>query len=507
MKNALISVSDKTNLSQLCSKLVEYGYEIFSTGGTLDYLIHNRIKVNSIEELTHFPQMLDGRVKTLHPNIHAGILFRRNQSDHRSTIFEHNIAPIDLVIVNLYPFEDTIRNKNSSFEDAIENIDIGGPAMLRSAAKNFNDVTVLCDPNDYDELLSQLSVNQTTTLEFRRAMATKVFQHTASYDALIAQYLTTDLFPLTLTQTYKKVMDLRYGENPHQEAAFYQTRLAESNSIASIKQIHGKALSYNNILDANAALSILCEFSEPCCVVVKHTNPCGVGKALTIHEAWKKAYEADPISIFGGIVAFNEEVNEDIAKDLTELFLEIILAPSFNSEALNILSTKKNIRLLQTIKDDNPAMKMTSSRVTGGLLVQTVDNIHIDIDTCEVVCGSMDEHTWNDCLFAMKVCKHVKSNAIVIAKDGKTLGIGGGQSNRIGAAKIALEQSFSHSQGAVLASDAFFPMPDTVELAASYGIKTIIQPGGSIKDQLSIDACNKYGITMIFTHIRHFKHG
>lgn len=507
MKRALISVSNKAKLTQLGKQLVAHGFEIISTGGTFTYLTNEGIKVTSIEEITHFPQMLDGRVKTLHPNIHAGILYKRDQLEHQETISKHHIASIDLVIVNLYPFEETIRDMNSSFEDAIENIDIGGPAMLRSAAKNYKDVTVICDPNDYDELVAQISFNQTTTLDFRRAMATKVFQHTAAYDALIAQYLTTDLFPSILTQSYKKVMDLRYGENPHQKAAFYQDIIPESNSIASARQLQGKTLSYNNIQDANAALTILSEFKDPCCVVVKHTNPCGVGLSLTMYDAWKKAYDADPISIFGGIVAFNEEVSEDIANELSQIFLEVILAPSFSSGALNILSLKKNVRLLQTYTTSNQNMVMTSSRVSGGLLVQTIDNFEVDFHACDVVVGTIDDETWNDCLFAMKVCKHVKSNAIVIAKDGKTIGIGGGQSNRVGAAKIALEQSHSQARGAVLASDAFFPMPDTVELAATYGIKTIIQPGGSIKDQLCIDACEKHGINMVFTGIRHFKHG
>jgi phosphoribosylaminoimidazolecarboxamide formyltransferase / IMP cyclohydrolase len=507
MKRALISVSDKTNIIDLARQLKTYGYEIISTGGTFQSLSTAGIEVTPIEEVTHFPEMLDGRVKTLHPMIHGAILGQRNNPSHVETMNIHGIHPIELVVVNLYPFEATIKKAHVSLEEAIENIDIGGPTMLRSAAKNYHDVSVVCDINDYDLLIQQLQEYGTTTLEFRRKLANKVFQHTAAYDAMIANYLCDETFPSTLTQTYTKVMDLRYGENPHQQAAFYKTPLSEPNSLALTTQLQGKILSFNNIQDANAALAILSEFKQPCCVAVKHTNPCGVGVATTAEEAWDKAYEADKVSIFGGIVAFNKEVNEKIAQELVSLFLEVILAPSYTNEALTLLATKPNVRVLITSSKYDVPMTLVSSRVAGGLLVQESDDVELKREECHVVSGTLNNHDWDDAVFAMKVCKHVKSNAIVIAKNGMTLGIGGGQSNRVGAAKIALEQASNLANGAVLASDAFFPMPDTVELAASFGIKTIIQPGGSIKDQLSIDACQNHQMTMVFTHIRHFKHG
>jgi phosphoribosylaminoimidazolecarboxamide formyltransferase/IMP cyclohydrolase len=486
---------------------VSLGYEIISTGGTYQALHQAGIAVTSIEDVTHFPEMLDGRVKTLHPMIHGGILAKRDNLAHTTKLIEHNIQPIDVVIVNLYPFEATIKKANVSFEEIIENIDIGGPTMLRSAAKNYHDVCVVCDVNDYDELIEECTNSEGPSLSFKRKLANKVFQTTASYDALIASVLSEEDFPSTLTQTYTKVMDCRYGENPHQKAAFYKTILSEPNSVANTTQLQGKVLSFNNIQDANAALALLSEFEEACCVALKHTNPCGVGVAQSIEQAWTKAYEADKVSIFGGIVVFNREVTQTVAQGLIDLFLEVVCAPSFSKEALELLAKKPNVRVLVTQEHYEKAYTLTSTRVAGGMLVQSVDDAKLKREECTIVSGQLDQSTWDDCIFAMKVCKHLKSNAIVIAKDGQTLGVGGGQSNRVGAAKIALEQAQSLSQGAVLASDAFFPMPDTVELAASYGIKAIIQPGGSIKDHLSIEVCQKEGIAMVFTHIRHFKHG
>jgi phosphoribosylaminoimidazolecarboxamide formyltransferase / IMP cyclohydrolase len=507
MKRALISVSDKTNLIPCAQSLVSLGYEIISTGGTYQALHQAGIAVTSIEDVTHFPEMLDGRVKTLHPMIHGGILAKRDNVAHTTKLIEHNIQTIDVVIVNLYPFEATIKKANVSFEEIIENIDIGGPTMLRSAAKNYHDVCVVCDVNDYDELIKECANSEGPSLSFKRKLANKVFQTTASYDALIASVLSEEDFPSTLTQTYSKVMDCRYGENPHQKAAFYKTILSEPNSVANTTQLQGKVLSFNNIQDANAALALLSEFEEPCCVALKHTNPCGVGVAQNIEQAWTKAYEADKVSIFGGIVVFNREVTQTVAQGLIDLFLEVVCAPSFTKEALELLAKKPNVRVLVTQEHYEKAYSLTSTRVAGGMLVQSVDDAKLKREDCTIVSGQLDQSTWDDCVFAMKVCKHLKSNAIVVAKDGQTLGVGGGQSNRVGAAKIALEQAQSLAQGAVLASDAFFPMPDTVELAASYGIKTIIQPGGSIKDHLSIEVCQKEGIAMVFTHIRHFKHG
>jgi phosphoribosylaminoimidazolecarboxamide formyltransferase / IMP cyclohydrolase len=507
MKRALISVSDKTGIISLAKQLTELGIELISTGGTYKLIKDAGILVLPIEEVTHFPEMLDGRVKTLHPMIHGGLLFRRNDKNHVDAIKNHDIKSIDFVIVNLYPFVETIKKEGCTFEHAVENIDIGGPSMLRSAAKNHADVTVICDLKDAKEMIRQLKEDGETSLDFRRYLAAKVFRLTAAYDAMIAEYLTEENFPERITYTYTKVADLRYGENPHQKAAFYQTVFQEPNSLALCDQLQGKELSYNNIQDANAALAILSEFESPCCVAVKHTNPCGVGIADDLVLAWQKAYQADPVSIFGGIVAFNGEVNEAIAQGLSELFLEVILAPKFSLKALEILSLKKNVRVLVTDEHFERPYSLTCARVSGGLLVQTTDSAELDKEDCNVVCGRVDESDWDDLLFAEKICKHVKSNAIVIVKDGMSIGIGGGQSNRVGAAKIALEQAGEKAVGAIMASDAFFPMPDTVELAVQYQIKAIIQPGGSIKDQLSIDACEKHNIAMVLTGVRHFKHG
>jgi phosphoribosylaminoimidazolecarboxamide formyltransferase / IMP cyclohydrolase len=507
MRRALISVSDKTGIVEIAKELIELGIEIISTGGTYKLLADAGVDVLSIEEVTHFPEMLDGRVKTLHPNIHGGLLFRRKDKHHVEAIKKQHISPIDFVIVNLYPFVETIKKENCSLEHAIENIDIGGPSMLRSAAKNHEDVTVVCDLKDAAEMIRQLKEEGETSLDFRRFLAAKVFRLTAAYDAMIAEYLTEEDFPERITHTYTKVADLRYGENPHQKAAFYKTNLQEPSSLSACDQLQGKELSYNNIQDANAALAILSEFDAPCCVAVKHTNPCGVAIAENHVLAWQKAYQADPVSIFGGIVAFNGEVNEAIAQGLSELFLEVILAPKFTLKALEILSLKKNVRVLVTSDDFDRPYSMTCARVSGGLLVQTTDTVELDKEDCKVVCGNVNDSDWDDLLFGEKVCKHVKSNAIVIVKDGMTVGIGGGQSNRVGAAKIALEQAGEKANGAIMASDAFFPMPDTVELAAQYGVKAIIQPGGSIKDELSIEACKKHNIAMVLTGVRHFKHG
>lgn len=507
MKRALISVSDKTGVIELAKQLIELEVEIVSTGGTYALLRTHNLPVLSVEEVTHFPEMLEGRVKTLHPYVHGGILFKRNNQEHLEVLNQHNIQPIDLVIVNLYPFEKTIHDPHHTLDDAIENIDIGGPTLLRAAAKNFNDVCVIVDPSDYTILLTQLKEHDKPSYEFKKAMALKVFQHTSFYDALIAQYLNEEKFPQYFTRSLTKVMDLRYGENPHQQAAFYADQHNDHSPLINAKQLQGKALSYNNLLDSNAAMELIKEFTLPTCVVIKHTNPCGVGSATTIEEAYFKAYEADKISIFGGIVALNQEVNETVAEHLASLFLEVILAPSFSDQALKILSKKVNVRLMRINLNNDSITSLTYTSLNGGWLVQTRDEDAFDQKNINIVSGTLQDQDWDDAVFAMKVCKHVKSNAIVIARNGMTLGIGGGQSNRVGAARIALEMAQDKAKGAVLASDAFFPMPDTVELAAQYGIQTIIQPGGSIKDDLSIEACKKHNITMVLTGIRHFKHG
>ncbi|MBS3203172.1 bifunctional phosphoribosylaminoimidazolecarboxamide formyltransferase/IMP cyclohydrolase [Turicibacter bilis] len=510
MKRALVSVSDKTNLVSFVQNLVELGYEIISTGGTKKTLEEAGMNVIAIDEVTGFPEILEGRVKTLHPMVHGGLLAKRDDAHHQEQVTQNNIKYIDLVCVNLYPFAKTIQNPEATHEDKIENIDIGGPSMLRSAAKNFNDVTVVVDANDYDLIISEIREQGNTTLKTRQMLAGKVFNHTAAYDAMIANYfneINEVEVPEKLTVTYDLKQTLRYGENPHQKAAFYQTLQQPSYSVVSSEQLHGKELSYNNISDANAALEILQEFEGAAAVAVKHMNPCGVGLGTTIEEAYAKAYEADPTSIFGGIVALNREVSKPLAEELHKIFLEIVIAPSFTEEALEVLKQKKNIRLLTTDMSQRlqPGQKLVS--VKGGLLVQELDTVQVKKEDLECVTEvKPTEEDLEQLLFGFQVCKHVKSNAITLVKNDMTIGVGAGQMNRVGSAKIALEQAGALAQGAYLASDAFFPMSDTVELAAKYGIKAIIQPGGSIKDQDSIDACNKHGIAMVFTKVRHFKH-
>jgi phosphoribosylaminoimidazolecarboxamide formyltransferase / IMP cyclohydrolase len=510
VKRALLSVSNKEGIVPLAKQLVELGVEIISTGGTKKTLEEAGIPVIGISEVTGFPEILDGRVKTLHPAIHGGLLAIRDNERHQAELHEHHITPIDLVVVNLYPFQQTIAKSDVTFAEAIENIDIGGPTMLRAAAKNHSYVTVVVDPADYDMVIQELKEHGDISAETKRKLAAKVFRHTAAYDALIAEYLTNktgEEYPETLTVTFEKKQTLRYGENPHQTAAFYKKPLGSSFSIAQATQLHGKALSYNNINDANAALQLVKEFTEPVAVAVKHMNPCGVGTGATIYEAFLKAYEADPVSIFGGIIALNREVDKATAEKMHEIFLEIVIAPSFSDEALAILTQKKNIRLL-TVDFAAPKTKekMLVS-VQGGLLVQEADTHTLEDAELKVVTKrEPTEEEWKQLQFAWKVVKHVKSNAIVLAKDGMTIGVGAGQMNRVGAAKIAIEQAGEKTNGAVLASDAFFPMDDTVEAAAKAGITAIIQPGGSIRDADSIRKADEYGIAMVFTGIRHFKH-
>lgn len=508
-KRALISVSDKTGIVELAQKLVDMDVEIISTGGTHKLLADSGLPVINISEVTGFPEILDGRVKTLHPKVHGGLLARRDLDSHLQQMQDNEIEPIDFVIVNLYPFKETISKADVSLADAIENIDIGGPSMLRSAAKNHQDVIVLVDASDYDVVLAELATGE-LSYATRLKLAAKVFRHTAAYDALIAEYLTAETGEALLekiTLTYDKVQDLRYGENPHQQAAFYREPLAGAGNLATAKQLHGKELSYNNINDANAALDILREFDQPAAVAVKHTNPCGVGIAESISAAFAKAYAADPVSIFGGIIALNRPVDVATADQLKDIFLEIIIAPSFEDGALEILTAKKNIRLLEldvTAAQDN---RYTTLKVSGGLLVQEKDAKQITESDLEVVTErAPSAEEMKQLLFGWKVVKHVKSNAIVLVKDDQTIGVGAGQMNRVGSAKIAIEQAGDLVAGSIMASDAFFPMSDTVEAAAAAGVKAIIQPGGSIKDEDSIAACNKHGIAMVFTKVRHFKH-
>ncbi|PAV28014.1 bifunctional phosphoribosylaminoimidazolecarboxamide formyltransferase/IMP cyclohydrolase [Virgibacillus profundi] len=508
-KRALISVSDKENITEFASSLVELGYEVISTGGTLSALLDAGIDAKAVDEITGFPEIMDGRVKTLHPLVHGGLLGKRSNEDHRKQMEENNISPIDMVVVNLYPFKQTLEKTGVSKEEIIENIDIGGPTMLRSAAKNFEDVTVVVDPADYDGILAGLSEGN---LDFkkRQQLAGKVFRHTANYDAMISQYFMTETkeeYPETYTVTYEKVQDLRYGENPHQQAAFYKNPIQSSESLATAKQLHGKELSYNNIQDANAALEILSEYHDPAAVAVKHMNPCGIGVSDNIHEAFVRAFDADPISIFGGIVAVNREVDPETAEKLSQIFLEIVIAPSFTAQALEILTKKKNIRLLELEQNDDKAVNHKLTTVNGGVLIQSYDNGKVVEDELTISTKRKPtEKELADLLFAWKAVKHVKSNAIVLAKDSQTIGVGAGQMNRIGAANIAIEQAGEKSKDGVMASDAFFPMPDTVEAAAEAGVTAIIQPGGSKRDQDSIDVCDAHGIAMVYTGMRHFKH-
>ncbi|HEY8342754.1 MAG TPA: bifunctional phosphoribosylaminoimidazolecarboxamide formyltransferase/IMP cyclohydrolase [Calditerricola sp.] len=510
IQRALISVSDKTGLLDFARELAALGVEIVSTGGTARFLREAGVSVTPVSDVTGFPEILDGRVKTLHPRIHGAILAVRDNDEHQRQLAEHGIRPIDLVVVNLYPFRETIARPGVTPEEAIEQIDIGGPCLVRAAAKNHAYVTVVTDAADYPLVLAQLKARGEVDLETRRRLAAKAFRHTAAYDAAVARYLTKragEAWPETLTLSFEKVQDLRYGENPHQGAAFYRTPDRVSGTLATAEQLHGKELSYNNLLDADAALAVVQEFAEPAVVVVKHTNPCGVGTGQSLLEAWRRAYEADPVSIFGGIVAANRPIDEATARTMREVFLEIVLAPDFAPEALAVLKEKKNLRLLRVALPDRPSLELRLTSVAGGVLVQERDVRDLtEADLRVVTDRAPTEEELRDLLFAWKVVKHVKSNAIVVAKDGQTLGVGAGQMNRVGAARIALAQAGEKAKGAVLASDAFFPMPDTVEEAAKAGITAIIQPGGSIRDADSIDAANRYGIAMVFTGIRHFRH-
>ena len=519
---ALISVSDKTGVVELAKELEALGIELISTGGTYKKLAEAGVKAMEISDLTGFPECLDGRVKTLHPAVHAGLLAMRSNTEHMRQLKELGIEPIDLVIVNLYPFKATILKDGVTRAEAVENIDIGGPTMLRAAAKNYQDVAVVTDPADYEKVLAELKADGQVSLDTKFYLMQKVFMHTSSYDTTIADYLKKergdDSLPQTLTMTFEKVEDMRYGENPHQKAAFYREIGKKKGSLVDAKQLNGKSLSFNNINDTNGALELLKEFTEPTVVACKHGNPCGVGSADTIEEAWKKAFAADKVSIYGGIVVSNREINETIAKDMKSMFLEVIVAPSYTEGALKMLSFKKdgsmrNVRVLQLddISEKQPAAALDLKKVNGGLIVQNIDSKLLDGDVKVVTKKAPTEKEMEDLLFAWKVVKFVKSNGIAVAKDLQSVGIGPGQVNRV----WAIKQCFEHAseligpdatKGAVLASDAYFPFADNVEAAHQAGITAIIQPGGSIRDQECIDKCNEYGIAMVFTGMRHFKH-
>ena len=514
---ALISVSDKTGVVEFAKGLVALGWEILSTSGTMKLLKESGVPVTSVSDVTGFPEICDGRVKTLHPKIHGALLARRDIPEHMKELKDNDIDTIDLVCVNLYPFRETITKPDVTMEDAVEHIDIGGPSMLRSAAKNWESVTVVCNPADYETILSEIKADGNTTRETRLKLSAKAYTHTAEYDMAISTYMRAQAgLPEKLFLEYDLKQELRYGENPHQEAKFFASTVKEPFSLATAEQLNGKELSYNNIQDANATLNIAREFDEPFCVGVKHMNPCGSATGKTIAEAWKKAYEADKTSIFGGIVAANREIDLETAQMLKPIFLEIVMAPSFAPDALDLLCTKKNLRVLKVdMSKDNTVRKQYVS-MNGGMLVQDrdINTKPVSAEQCVTEVKPTAEQL-ADLEFAWKIVKHVKSNAIVVAKNGMTYGVGAGQMNRIGSAEIALKQAQATlkeegkdimTEGLVLASDGFFPFNDCVALAAEYGIKAIVQPGGSIRDEDSVKLADEKGITMLFTGERHFKH-
>ncbi len=511
MPRALISVYDKTGIVEFAKKLTDLGWEILSTGGTARKLKENGMNVIDVSEVTEFPECFDGRVKTLHPRIHGGLLALRDNKDHVKMMNELNIKPIDIVVNNLYPFKETILKTGVTHEEIIENIDIGGPSMLRAAAKNYKFVSVIVDPDDYKKVIEELENNNKVSVGTNEYLAAKVFQHTSHYDTLISNYFNSKAninLPDMISISYEKKQDLRYGENPHQNAAFYTDIGQEiKGTLTDAVKLHGKALSFNNINDTNGALEILKEFEEPTIVAVKHANPCGVGSADTIEKAFEKAYEGDKLSIFGGIIASNRKINEETAKMINKIFIEVVVAPSYTDEALEVLKHKKNVRILKLsdiTKTDYKSFDM--KKVLGGLLIQERDTKLINEEVKVVTDRKPTDKEMEDLLFAWKTVKNAKSNGIVLAKDKGTVAVGPGQVSRIWALENAIKQGEEKVSGSVMASDAFFPFPDCVKAAYEAGVTAIIQPGGSIKDNESIEAANKYGIAMVFTGMRHFKH-
>ncbi|MBP3601792.1 MAG: bifunctional phosphoribosylaminoimidazolecarboxamide formyltransferase/IMP cyclohydrolase [Alistipes sp.] len=509
-KRALVSVSDKTGLVDFVKGLQAAGWEIIATGGTQKLLENSGVNTIGISDVTGFPEICDGRVKTLHPKVHGGLLARRDEPSHLQALQENGIEFIDLVCVNLYPFRETIAKEGTTMAEAIEKIDIGGPSMLRSAAKNYNDVTVVCDPADYDTILAEINATGNTTLETRLQLSAKAYTHTAQYDCCIATYMREKAgLNEKLFLEFDLKQGLRYGENPHQSAKFYASTKAIPFSLASGKQLQGKEMSYNNIQDANAALNIARDFQQPFCVALKHMNPCGAAVAETIEEAWQKAYEADTVSIYGGIVICNRTITKEIALGMKPIFLEIVIAPDFTDEAMEIFATKKNLRVIQV--DMTPSSEAIDQYVSvnGGLLVQHLDT-QIETITADMCATKVqpDAATLADMQFGWNIVKHVKSNAIVVVKNGQTLGVGAGQMNRVGSAEIAMKQAHAAgvTEGLILASDGFLPFDDTVALAAQYGVTAIVQPGGSIRDNDCVVKADELGICMLMTGTRHFKH-
>ncbi len=510
IRTALISISDKSGIEAFAKSLHEMGVQIISTGGTMNTLRQAGLPVTYVSDITGFPEIMDGRVKTLNPRIHGGILAVRDNPEHVEAMRTHGIPPIDLVVVNLYPFRQTITKPDVTLAEAVENIDIGGPAMIRAAAKNFNDVAVVVNPADYGDIVEELIQFGNIRPSMRMMLAKTAFEHTAEYDAHITRYLGLQLgegqFPPSLSLSFEKVQDLRYGENPHQQAAFYREKYSD-RGIAAAKQLHGKELSYNNLVDVEAAYALAAEFAEPAAVIIKHTNPCGTAIGNTLAEAYSKAFAADPVSAFGGIVGLNREVDVETAKQIAGLFAEAVIAPGYQPDALALLQEKKNVRLLALPISLDAEPSLIWKHVSGGLLAQQQDAPGTAEYTLQVVTSKQPTAAeWKQLHFAWKVVKHVKSNAIVLAANDQTVGVGAGQMNRVGSAAIAIEQAADKAHGAVMASDAFFPFRDTVDAAAKAGITAIIQPGGSVRDAESIQAAEEHGIAMVFTGIRHFRH-
>lgn len=510
MKRALISVYDKAGIADFAGELRKLGWEIVSTGGTYKHLKENGIAVIEVNEVTGFPEMLDGRVKTLNPYIHGGILYRRDREEDIRILEEHGIHGIDLIVNTLYPFEETVFNAASTHEEIIEKIDIGGPSMLRAAAKNYRFVSVVTDPSDYSRVLDEIREHGDTLPKTRQYLARKVFNYTAYYDSVISDYfnrLEGVDYPEYYTVGMRDKMSLRYGENPHQSAAFYKTAGDAAGTLSTAVQLHGKELSFNNINDANGALEALKLFEEPCCVGVKHANPCGIGIGADIYEAYRKAYECDPVSIFGGILAMNREVDERVAEKISEFFAEVVIAPGYSERALEILKQKKNIRLLKidNILHDDTSFK-DMKKVLGGMLVQERDTILMTEPLRTVTKREPSGKEMEDLMFAWKCVKAVKSNGVVIVKDGATIGIGLGEVNRVWAVEEAIARSGEKGKGAVLASDAYFPFPDSMEALAKAGISAVIQPGGSIRDEDSVRVADENEMAMVFTNTRHFRH-
>ena len=524
IRRALLSVSDKTGIVEFAHALANRGVEILSTGGTARLLAEQNIQVTEVSDYTGFPEMMDGRVKTLHPKVHGGVLGRRGIDD--VIMAQHGINPIDMVVVNLYPFAETVANPNCSLDDAVENIDIGGPTMVRSAAKNHKDVTIVVNTDDYDRVLTEMSANDGSLSHATRFdLAIAAFEHTAAYDGMIANYFGTmvpsygdnkegdqeSIFPRTFNQQFEKKQDMRYGENSHQAAAFYVEANPEEASVSTARQIQGKALSYNNIADTDAALECVKEFDEPACVIVKHANPCGVALGKDVLEAYNRAFKTDPTSAFGGIIAFNRELDAATATAITERqFVEVIIAPSVSAEAIKIIAAKKNLRLLECGEWSTKTTEFDIKRVNGGLLVQDRDQGMVSEDELKVVSKRQPTaEELKDALFCWKVAKYVKSNAIVYSKGDMTIGVGAGQMSRVYSAKIAGIKAADEGlvvEGCAMASDAFFPFRDGIDAAAEAGIKCVIQPGGSMRDDDVIAAADEHGMAMIFTGMRHFRH-